>query len=320
MTIFLNFTIQLIGGAKILNSLTGLPFILAVLLAGGVILFYLYIGGFRAVVKTDIVQFVAIITLFFVLGVFLFSNFTFEATQWDLLSAGPKLIIPLILVGILFPFSAPDLWQRTLAAKSVRSLKRTFAITTALYITFGFLLSLIAIIIRLKLPSIEADIALVEGFTYLLPSGLLGAGLVALFAAIMSSADSYAFISAGILMHDIFPRKQGRSIKMLKVGIMIVMLLGVVAAISFKSILDASFLLGGLFMVMSVIVFATWIKKRMRAMTLNISVLIGLLITIVASPIVGMTPMLIVVGVVGGLIGLVIGFAVSKIVYWKDIS
>jgi len=317
LTIFLNFTIQLIGGAKILNSLTGLSFSLAVLLAGGVVLFYLYLGGFKAVIKTDIVQFVAIILLFCVLGVFLFSNFTFEAAQWDMVSAGPGLIIPLILIGLLFPFSAPDLWQRALAAKSTRALKKSFFVTTAIYMVFGLLLSLIAIIIRLKLPNIEADVALVEGFAHLLPSGLLGAGLVALFAAIMSSADSYAFISAGILVHDILPRKRGRSVGALRGGILVVMLLGVISAMAFKSILDASFLLGGLFMVVSVIVVATWIKKEIKATTLNVGVLVGLLITVSAALVVGMTPTLVVAGVCGGLVGLGIGAMTSKIAYRK---
>jgi solute:Na+ symporter, SSS family len=313
LVLFFNFTIQLIGGAKILNSLTALPFIWGVILCSSVVLFYLYLGGFNAVVKTDIVQFVAIIVLFAVLGIFLLSNFSFEATQWNLMDAGPAMILPFLLVGILFPFSAPDLWQRALAAKSVRTLKKSFIFTTSLYISFGILLSLIAMVIRLKMPGIDADVALVQGFVQLLPQGLLGAGLVALFAAIMSSADSFAFICAGLLMHDIF-KNDKRSIRSLKWGILITIFLGTIAALFFQSILDASYLLASIFMMFSVVVLATWIKKGIQPITLNFAIFIGLIITLFVGMIMGISATLIVVGILGGLIGLGIGAIISKII------
>ena len=180
LILFFNFTIQLIAGAKVVNNIVGIGFGLAVFIMAIVILFYLYIGGFRAVVNTDSVQFVSIIFMFIVIGVFLFSNFTFDTTQWNLLSAGPILIIPLFLIGMLFPFSSPDLWQRSFAAKSVNSLKKSFVLAAILYVLFGFLLSLIAMIIRIKLPGIDENVALVQGFVHLLPPGFLGIGLVAL--------------------------------------------------------------------------------------------------------------------------------------------
>ena len=311
--LFFNFTIQLIGGAKILNSLIGLSFILGVVLCASIILFYLYLGGFRAVVRTDAVQFVAILVLFVVLGVFLFSNFTFDATQWDLMSAGPGMIIPFLLVGILFPFSAPDLWQRALAARSVKSLKKSFVITTILYVSFGFLLSLIAIIVRLKLPGIDADVALVQGFVQLLPSGFLGAGLVALFAAIMSSADSYVFICSGLLMHDVF-RNNERPVKTLIIGILFTMLLGVVSYILFQYILEASYILAGLFMMFSVVVIATWIKKGISPITLSLGISIGLVLVLISAAIMGISSTMIVVGIGAGLIGLGVGAISSKMI------
>lgn len=314
-TIFLNFTVQLIGGGKILNSITGLAFPLSVLLCAGFVLFYLYLGGFRAVVKTDIVQFIAILLLFFILGIFLFGNFTYEASQWAIMSAGPGLIIPLILVGMLFPFSAPDLWQRALAAKNVRSLKKSFLIATVLYIFFGFLLSVIAIIIKLKLPGLDADVALVEGFKQLLPPGLLGAGLVALFAAIMSSADSYAFISAGLLTENILKTKKENSIRNLRWVIIFVIVMGTLASLLFQSIIDASFFLTGIFIVMSVVVLATWIKRKIKKVTLLCGLLVGVIVTFTYTFLFGISPLLIVVGIGGGLIGLGVGVIISKYFY-----
>ncbi len=311
---FLNFTIQLIGGAMILQSLTGLSSVLGILLCSGVILFYLYLGGFKAVVKTDVVQFVAIILLFIVLGIFLFSNFTYQAVQWDLMSAGPKMIIPLLIAGILTPFSASDIWQRTLASKSVKTLKKSFITTTIIYIVFGFILSIIAIIIKIKLPNISADSALISGFTQLLPAGLLGLGLVALFAAIMSSADSFAFISAGLLMHDIvFRNKKHNKVNSLRYGILIVMLLGIFLALTFNSILSASYLLVALLMALSVIVLTTWIKKKINPSIINIALVSGTVITLISAVIIGMTEMLILISIVSTLVALIISIVISII-------
>ncbi|MBW2991508.1 sodium:solute symporter family protein [Candidatus Woesearchaeota archaeon] len=303
--LFLNFTLQLIGGAMIVKNLIGLPFVTGVLICGLIITFYLYIGGFKAVVKTDVVQAIAIIGLFVILGVFLFKNFVYNPAQWKILSAGPARVIPFLIVGVLWPFSAPDLWQRVLAAKSVKTLKKSFLWTTAIYITFGVLLTLIAIIIKLKLPAIEADAALVQGFIHLLPSGLLGAGLVALFAAIMSSADSFAFVCAGLLIHDIL--KKEKIAKTLRTGVIIIMVLGMLAASFFQSILDASYLFAAIYMSLSVIIIATWIKKAINQTLIVTGLITGLIFTIIFSALVGISPMLIVVGIGGTLLGLLLG-------------
>lgn len=314
LTFFLNFTIQIIGGALILETLTNLSFFLGVLIVSGVVLFYLYIGGFKAVVKTDVVQLVSIVVLFAVLGLLLFTNFTYQPEQWNLFSPGIGMIISFFIVGILFPFSAPDMWQRVLAAKSVNSLKKSFVVTTIVYVLFGVLLSIIAIIIRLKLPGIEADVALVEGFTNLLPAGLLGVALVPLFAAIMSSADSFAFICSGLLMHDIiFRNKEHNKVVSLKYGLLIVVLLGITLALAFQSILDASFLLAGFFMVFSIIIITTWIKKSVKPITINLGIIFGVLITGIYSAFKGLEPTLIIIGVIGGVIGMIIGAVIYKI-------
>ena len=316
ISIFMNFIIQLIGGSKIIQSLTGLSFSIGVVVVGLVILFYLYLGGFKAVVKTDLIQFVAIIVLFCALGFILVSNFSFEPSQWQLFSAGPGMIIPLLVVGMLFPFSAADLWQRSYAAKSVKTLKKSFIYSMILYLAFGVLLSFIAIIIKLKLPGINPDRALVEGFMVLLPSGFIGLGVVALFAAIMSSADSFAFITASVLVQDIVFRKKGSKYwaGVLKYAIFGVVGVGMLVARLFESIVEAAFLLTGIFMVLSVVVLATWIRRYISRIVLNCSLIIGLVFTFVFTLVKGITPVIIVAGVFGGLVGLLIGAIISSFV------
>ncbi|MFH1636863.1 MAG: hypothetical protein ABIB71_00385 [Candidatus Woesearchaeota archaeon] len=318
---FLNFTIQIIGGAIILENLIDLSFFYGVLIVSGVILFYLYIGGFKAVVKTDVVQFVSIVLLLVILGIFLFTNFSYEPSQWSLLSPGIGIIISFFIVGVLFPFSAPDLWQRVLAAKSVKALKKSFVLTTIFYVLFGALLSFIAIIIKLKLPGIDANAALVQGFIQLLPAGLLGLALIPLFAAIMSSADSFAFICGGLLMHDIiFRNKEYDKVSLLKYGILVTIFSGTVLALSFQSILKASYLFAGIFMVFSIIIITTWIKPSVKPIIINSGIILGIIITIIFALFKGISTNLIVIGVIGGIIGMIAGAIVSKSIKRKKLG
>ncbi|MCK5632702.1 hypothetical protein KAH94_03065, partial [bacterium] len=302
ITIFLNFIIQLIGGAKMLGVLIGFSFWASVLLCAGIILFYLYLGGFRAVVKTDVVQFISVILFLGILGIFLFSNFEYIPSQWEIMKAGPVMIFSLLLIGIIFPFSAPDLWQRALAAKNVESLKKSFVFASIIYVLFGVLLAFIAIIIKIKLPGADPETALIEGFRVLLPPGFFGLGLITLFAAIMSSADSFAFISAEMLLHNVFGIK--KSVENLKFGLVAVVVFGVVGALFFKSIVDASYLLLGLFSVVSAVVIMTWVRKKLSKIVVVSGVLVGAGIVLIFTLIKGVAPELVVVGFAGGFVGM----------------
>ncbi|MFC1723620.1 sodium:solute symporter [Nanoarchaeota archaeon] len=312
---FFNFTIQLIGGAMVIEQLLGISFVLSAVFMAGVILFYLFVGGFKAVVKTDVVQVIAILVLFFGLGAMFFTNFHYDPVQWQIMSAGPQMIIPLLIIGMLFPFSAADLWQRAYAAKSVRTFKKSFAIGAVIYMLFGLLITVIGIIVKYNLPGIEAESAMIQGFFQLLPSGMVGLGVVALFAAIMSTADSYAFISASVLVQDFLFRGRMKHIvvRQLKYALVVVVGLGTLCAVMFNSLIDAVYLLSGMFMVMSVVVMATWIRRRIRALTVNMAFSVGVGLTLAFAFVKGISATVIAIGLVAALLGLGIGAVVSKV-------
>jgi len=310
--IFLNFSIQLIAGSKMFESLTNTHFAIGVVLFSTIILFYLYLGGFKAVVKTDVVQFISMILFLFILGVFLFSNFEYIPSQWEIMNAGPMAIISLLLVGSILPFSSPDLWQRVFATKDVKTLKKSFIFTIMLFALVGILLSLVAIIIKIKLPGIDPEMALISGFQFLLPSGLLGIGLITLFAAIMSSADSLAFVSSEMLLYNVLEFK--RTVGNLKIGIILILILGSFSAIFFRSLLDVVHLCLGLYAIISSVVLMTWFRKYISRIVIISGVLIGVLSILSTTLIMGIGKYLIIVGFLGGILGMIIGKCISLIV------
>ena len=310
--LFLNLTIQLIGGAKMLESLTSLPFYFGAILCSSVILFYLYLGGFKAVVRTDAIQFISIVLFSIVLGVFLFSNFEYVPSQWEIMSAGPRIVIGLFLIGIIQPFSSPDLWQRVFATKNIKTFKKSFSLTMILLVLFGLLLSLIAIIIKIKVPGLDPEMALVGGFQNLLPTGFLGIGLITLFAAIMSTADSFAFISSEMLLYNVLEFK--RTVNTLKMGLIFILMLGTFSAIFFMSLLDVMYLVLGLYSVVSSVVIVTWIWKHISRIVVISGVLIGVLSVLSCALIMGIDRYLIIDGLFGGVLGMIIGQCISLIV------
>ena len=310
--IFLTFSIQLIAGSKMFESLTNTHFAIGVVLFSTIILFYLYLGGFKAVVKTDVVQFISMILFLFILGVFLFSNFEYIPSQWEIMNAGPMAIISLLLVGSILPFSSPDLWQRVFATKDVKTLKKSFIFTIMLFALVGILLSLVAIIIKIKLPGIDPEMALISGFQFLLPSGLLGIGLITLFAAIMSSADSLAFVSSEMLLYNVLEFK--RTVGNLKIGIILILILGSFSAIFFRSLLDVVHLYLGLYAIISSVVLMTWFRKYISRIVIISGVLIGVLSILSTTLIMGIGKYLIIVGFLGGILGMIIGKCISLIV------
>ena len=121
-------------------------------------------------------------------------------------------------------------------------------------------------------------------------------------------------------MHDIILRgKKHNKVKSLRLGIIIVIILGIILAISFKSILKASYLLAALFMVLSVVILATWIKKKISEKIINVTLIIGVFVTSITAIFIGITETLFLVAVISSLIGMVIGIIINKL-YHKPLT
>ena len=71
--------IGLIASGKILSGIFPIQYALAVLIGGGIILTYLLLAGFKAVVKTDFFQFLVMILMTLIVGIFLFGKIHFDS-------------------------------------------------------------------------------------------------------------------------------------------------------------------------------------------------------------------------------------------------
>jgi Na+/proline symporter len=307
------FVINLIAGTKLFVFFSGWAFWICATIMMFVVLFYLLMGGFKAVVKTDILQYVAMLFILAMLALLLFKGSLIPISEWNLFRADITTLIGFFLVGFLFPFAMPELWQRVYSSRNRQSLKNGLLLSSIIYAIVAFLLALIALTVKVKFPGIDPDLALIHGFANLLPTGLLGLSVILLFAAIMSSLDTYIFTAASSIVQDFFEWNKKTTIKNIRKVIFTLAIIGTIISIWIQNLIIGSYIFVAIIVVLATPVIATWINKKIKQRTLlwGFSVgTIGFTIFLIKT-ISNITPTIVIVALSSTLIGLSIGGIIS---------
>jgi SSS family solute:Na+ symporter len=238
----------------IFNIFLGLPQLYGILIGYGIVITYSTIGGMRAVVFTDIVQFIILtigipVTLIFgiqyaggwssVKSAIPAGHLTFLGTQ--------KTTLQFIVLFLSFMFGeplVPPYIQRLFLSKdSISTTKATFwsGLFSIPFFTITGAIGLVALAIN---PALNPNLSMPFVINRVLPVGLKGIVIASIISIVMSSADSFLNAASVAFTHDILVpiRKKtitGRQILIFARLITIfVGILAVVFAIKIKSILD----------------------------------------------------------------------------------
>lgn len=213
-----------VAGAKLFNSVFGIPYILSLILGIVVIIGYTFLGGFNAVSWTDLIQgflmFFAI-TLVPIIAVFKLGGFSntinlIENTNPNLLNiftdvTGERIklisILSLSAWGLGY-FGQPHILVRFMAIKSSSAVKqgRIIASTwTFISLTAALLIGTIGIVF-LKDPLIGAEgetvfMVMVNSIFHPVISAIF---LSAILAAVMSTADSQLLVTSSSFTRDFY--------------------------------------------------------------------------------------------------------------------
>lgn len=220
---------------------------------------YITIGGFGAVIRTDILQVVLMFTGFIILLIFAMVQFGGFGTLFESLPSGHLDItgghsLQYILVWFfiaLWTFVDPSFHQRAAAAESPETAKKGIFWSIAFWIAFDFLTcftGLYAFAIlgdTLDQPVLAYPLLADQ----ILPVGFKGLFFLSLLATIMSTLDSYLFISGQTLgrdyllkyFPDIRPNRLTRS------GILLSAILGIILIIIYPSVIDLWYVIGSVF-------------------------------------------------------------------------
>ncbi|MBN1155925.1 sodium:solute symporter family protein [candidate division KSB1 bacterium] len=258
---YLGFTsAQILAGAKlaagsVFAHFTWIdPLTFALYIMAGVIMIYTVLGGLKAVIYTDTVQWIVLFTGLLFIGIpacyievggwtamraaLPGEFFTLTNVKWTQIVNWFVTIIPIW-------FIAMTLYQRIYASPTVKDAKKAFFIAGLLeYPLMAFIGVVLGQMARVVFPAAEAEMAMPMLLRDALPIGVTGVVLAAYFSAIMSTADSCLIASSANWVQDIIqPMTGGRltarkNMILSQVVTLIVGLLALLLATRFTMVLD----------------------------------------------------------------------------------
>ncbi|MEQ6390803.1 sodium/pantothenate symporter [Bacillaceae bacterium S4-13-58] len=218
--LFSAMTAQWVGGARLIESITGLSYTTAIFIFSITLLLYVIFGGFRAVVITDAFQGVIMFvgTLAILIATIVAGGGVSNIMS-ELVSENPNLISPYGADGTLTPIYVSSFWilvgvgvvglpqvvVRAMSYQDSKSMHRALIIGT---VTVGMIMlgmHLTGVFARAVLPGIEeADKVIPLIAMEVLPNWIAGILLAAPLAAIMSTVDSLLLVVSSSIVKDVY--------------------------------------------------------------------------------------------------------------------
>ncbi len=220
---------------------------------------YVYWGGFRSVVQTDKLQFLFMFAGFVVL-VFFLSRLLSPVEMFRRLDAvhtslhgnlsGQNILVWFFIAS--WTFIDPGFHQRCAAAKTPAVARKGILISILFWFVFDSLTMLSGLYAFVLLPKIEPIMAYPALASTFLPPFIRGLFFVGLFATIMSTIDSYTFLSAMGIGRDILLQlRQNKSERLstlyVKIGLILTAIIAMIMAWLMPSVVQLWYNLGSLF-------------------------------------------------------------------------
>lgn len=303
--------VGIVGGAKIINDFGLLSYEVAVLATVLVILIYIFLAGFKAVIITDVIQSIIILALLFIVTFSIAGTTSFpELFNIDSKILDPTITIAFFLFGLIAIFSYSNMYQLCYAAKNRKTLTRglSFAIIPVMIVCFFLLI--IGLFMAKHSPGLDSTLIFTEALKTFLPASLLPLGIVLFFAGIMSSADTNIY---AISSHHVMSKRntQLSPIKSIRQTTIILMIITTIIALIFRDIVDVSIFAGGISLTLSFPMIYLFLggKNKKRFIGSTIGGLTGLILGII---IFGIEPATALPTLLLGLLGLLWNFSFKR--------
>ncbi len=230
---YLGFTAsQLLAGAKLASAtFQDLDLRTALWIMGGVAVGYTVIGGLKAVIYTDTVQWIILLAglvfaglpvAFHAVGGWEGIRESTDPAMLRLDNVGPATLANWAVTVIPIWFVGMTLYQRIYACRDEATAKRAWYVAGVFeYPVMAFLGVSLGLLGRVAADQglftewdisgpagLDAEMGLPMLLRHVLPTGLMGLVLSAYFSAILSTADSCLMAASGNLVTDIFGRLQ----------------------------------------------------------------------------------------------------------------
>ena len=235
-----------------------IPVIYGLLIGVGLSVTYLYVGGYKADLVTDVFLFFVMFAgfgLILYMAVSQFGGYQFLQTNLppshlELTGdTSPVFVIVWFLIA-LWTFTDPGFHQRCYAAKDGNVAVKGILISIFFWFLFDFLTTSTGLYTRAVLGEISNP---VQAFP-ILAENILGPGFkglfyAALFATILSTLNSFLFLSATTFSRDFIAKLGNRkksSVWYTKLGLLLSSVISMILALSYQSVVEMWYSIGSL--------------------------------------------------------------------------
>ena len=212
-------------------------------------------GGFSSIVKTDFIQFLLMFLGFGYMAIYLYLNyggidFLSSKLSSEMLSFPGKLNWTYILTWgfiALITFVDPNFYQRVYSSSNIKNAKKGIYISVVFWFLFDIFSITVGIYSAAILPEIQFS-PYIDLAEQILPPLIKGFFIISILSIIMSTIDSFIFISGFTIGKDlveISSRKES-NIMHVRLGIIISGLFSMVLAIFFTNAIDIWYFTGSL--------------------------------------------------------------------------
>ncbi|MFT7352000.1 MAG: SSS family solute:Na+ symporter [Flavobacterium sp.] len=346
---------QVLAGAKLASAtIDGLEMQWALVIMGAIAVIYTAVGGLKAVIYTDTIQWIILIVGLVFIGIPIAYNavggydvikatlapeyLSLTNVSWHQILNWSVTIIPIWFIGM-------TLYQRIYACKNEKEAKKAWFIAGLfewpIMAFMGVILGMLAKVAATQgmfdgitdASTMDSEMGLPILLSTILPVGLMGLMLSSYFSAILSTADSCLMAASGNIVTDIiskFSKKEITEKKMLQLSQIVTLLVGVFAillASQMQNVLELmlysyAFMVSGLFV--PVIGALFWHKSNPIAafwsMLLGGSTTIGLILSNNKLPLNYYLPAYLDANIFGISVSLITFILLSKYHYKKNVN
>ncbi len=241
----------------LVGMLFGWPLPVSVVLGTLLSVAYVYRGGFRAVLKTDFIQFSLMFAGFIVLVIVLWLDAGPLWSLWDRLPATHKQVtggqawgdIAVWYFIALATLIEPAFYQRCYAAQDHATARRGILVSVCFWLVFDLLTTTCGLYAAALYTHLDDPVSAFPRLAVdFLPAGLLGFFWITLFAVVMSTVESYMFVSAVTGGRDLWLNDSRRNtdvgLTYSRRALWVVALLAVVLALYFQSVVGLWYIVG----------------------------------------------------------------------------
>lgn len=245
-------TVQFIGGARLLETVAGIPYDSGLLIFGGIIALYTALGGFRASVLNDVLQGLVMLvgTLLLLYAVIHAAGGTSAAVAQlkhidpQLISvegAGgiitPSLIISFTVLVCFGVLGLPNTAIRSISYRDSRAMHQGIIIGTILMAVLMLGMHLSGALGRAILPNLQVpDQVIPQLMITVLPPFAAGIFLAAPMAAMMSNINAHLLQASATLVKDLYlrvrPQRRSDESHLRRMSVSLTLLLGLISMLA----------------------------------------------------------------------------------------